>query len=87
MSGFLPDTNVVSELRKGPRADAGLAAWFAQRDRRELFLSAVTLAEIRRGIALIAGRDFAQAEHLRRWCDRVQRDFGRTGRLVAVGGQ
>lgn len=39
---------------KGMRVNAGLAPWFAERNRRELFLSAVTLAELRRGIALIA---------------------------------
>ena len=84
MKGWLLDTNVVSELRKGARANAGLATWIAERSRRELFLSAVTLAELRRGIALIAGRDAAQAGHLRAWCDRVQRDFGRTGRLLPI---
>ena len=70
MKGFLLDTNTVSELRKDPNADAGLAAWFAERNRRELFLSAVTLAELRRGIALIARRDSARADNLRQWCDR-----------------
>lgn len=84
MNGYLLDTNVVSELRKGPRADLGLAGWIAQRNRRELFLSAVTLAELRRGIALLENRDPEQAETLRRWCDRVQRDFGRTGRLLPI---
>ena len=67
MKGYLLDTNVVSELRKGARADAGLAGWFAQRNRRELFLSAVTLAELRRGIALLENRHPEQAETLRRW--------------------
>ena len=84
MNGYLLDTNVVSELRKGTRADARVAAWFEQRNRRELFLSAITLAELRRGIALIARRDQTQGEHLRVWCDRLQRDFGRTGRLLPI---
>lgn len=57
---------------------------FAQRNRRELFLSAVTLAELRRGIALLVNRDSEQAETLREWCDRVQREFGRTGRLLPI---
>lgn len=83
MNGYLLDTNVVSELRKGARANAGLVAWFSARNRRELFLSSITLAELRRGIALIANRDEAQALILRRWCDRIQRDFGRTGRLLS----
>lgn len=84
MTGFLLDTNVSSELRKVERANAGLAAWYAARDRRELFLSAVSLAEIRRGIALLAKRDPDQAAILRRWVERVQRDFGRTGRLLPI---
>ena len=84
MNGFLLDTNVVSELRKGARADAGLAAWFGARHRRELFLSAVTLAELRRGVALILRRDPAQSDLLRRWCDRVQRAYGSTGRLLPL---
>ena len=47
-------------------------------------MSTVTLAELRRGIALISRRDPAQAEKLGRWCDRVQRDYGRTGRLLPI---
>jgi len=47
-------------------------AWFQRRNRRELFLSATTLAEIRRGIALIARRDSEQGDHLRAWCDRLR---------------
>jgi hypothetical protein len=84
VNGYLLDTNVVSELRKGPRADAHVTAWFQRRNRRELFLSAITLAELRRGIALIARRDSAQGDHLRVWCDQLQRDFGRTGRLLPI---
>ncbi len=84
MSSYLLDTNVVSELRKGSRADARVIAWLQRRDRRELFLSAITLAELRRGIALIARRDSAQGDNLRVWCDRLQHDFGRTGRLLPI---
>ena len=84
MKGYLLDTNVISELRKGPQADAGLTAWFGERTRRELFLSAITLAELRRGIALIERRDLAKANTLRLWCDRVQRQNGGTGRLLPI---
>jgi predicted nucleic acid-binding protein len=84
VNGYLLDTNAVSELRKPARASAGLVAWYAARHRRELFLSAISLAEIRRGIALLAKRDMEQADILRRWVERVQRDFGRTGRLLPI---
>ena len=68
MKGFLLDTNVVSDLRKGPRMNAGVAAWYDRRDRRELFISVITLAEIRRGIRLISKRDRKQATALTSWC-------------------
>lgn len=46
---FLLDTNVVSEWVK-PRPDAGVITWLDEADEDRLFLSVVTLAELRRGI-------------------------------------
>lgn len=57
MKGYLLDTNVVSELRKGDRGSRNLVEWYRQRDKRELFLSVITLAEIRLGIVLVQRRD------------------------------
>jgi predicted nucleic acid-binding protein len=84
VNGYLLDTNVVSELRKRERCNAGLATWYAQRNRRELFLSSISLAELRRGIALAERRDPIRADHLRRWADRVQRKYGRIGHLISI---
>jgi len=84
MKGYLLDTNVVSELRKGARGNRRLADWYQRRDRRELFLSVITLAEIRRGIALIRRRDPFQAAVLERWCETLQHEFGRVGHLLSV---
>ncbi|HEX3554602.1 MAG TPA: type II toxin-antitoxin system VapC family toxin [Thermoanaerobaculia bacterium] len=64
---YLVDTNVVSELRKGRRCDPGVAAWFAEISSEELFLSVLTLGEIRKGIESIRRRDQASAEVLERW--------------------
>jgi predicted nucleic acid-binding protein len=47
---FLLDTNVVSELIR-PRPNRGLVEWLAERDEDQVFLSVVTLAELRYGIA------------------------------------
>jgi predicted nucleic acid-binding protein len=47
---FLLDTNVVSELVR-PRPNPGLVEWLAERDEDQVFLSVVTLAELRYGIA------------------------------------
>lgn len=50
---FLLDTNVVSEWVR-PRPDSGVIAWLAEVDEDQAFLSVVTLAELRRGIARMA---------------------------------
>ena len=50
------DTNVVSELMR-PEPASQVADWVRRRDRRELRMTSITLAEIRFGIArLPAGR-------------------------------
>jgi len=64
---FLLDTNVVSELRKGPRADRKVAMWFQGLDPDELFLSVLVVGEIRRGIEGIRRRDPKAAQALDRW--------------------
>lgn len=46
---FLLDTNVVSEWTK-PRPNPGLLAWLSETDEDRLFLSVVTIAELRRGV-------------------------------------
>ena len=51
MSGFLLDTNVVSDLLK-PRPNVGLTAWIASADEQKLFLSVLTIGELRIGIAV-----------------------------------
>ena len=50
MSGFLLDTNVVSELIK-PKPEPKLAKWTDVTDEALLFLSVLTIGEIRKGIA------------------------------------
>ncbi len=53
MTGWLLDTNVISELRR-PRPEPRVVAFVAARPLEQLFVSAVTLAEIRFGIELVA---------------------------------
>ena len=50
---WLPDTNVLSELRR-PRPEPRVVAFVADRPLEQLFVSSVTLAEIRFGIELLA---------------------------------
>jgi toxin FitB len=53
---FLLDTNVVSEWVK-PRPDRGVVAWLAGADEDRVFISVVTVAELRYGIARMAAGD------------------------------
>ena len=50
---FLLDTNVVSEWVK-PRPHPGVITWLAEADEDRVFLSVVTLAELRHGVERMA---------------------------------
>jgi predicted nucleic acid-binding protein len=54
---YLLDTNVISELRKGDRADANVREWFGGLDDEEIYLSVLTIGEIRRGVESVRRRD------------------------------
>ena len=54
--GWLLDTNVVSELAKGARADQGAIRWLDAIPDDQLYLSVITLGEITKGIGLAEGR-------------------------------
>jgi predicted nucleic acid-binding protein len=67
---YLIDTNVISELRKRDRANVGVRAFFAESTRLKtrLYISVVTLGELRRGVEIIRHRgDNLQADKLERW--------------------
>lgn len=53
MTGWLLDTNVLSELRR-PKPEPHVVAFIAAQPLDRLYVSAVTLAEIRFGIELVA---------------------------------
>ena len=50
---YLLDTNVLSELRR-KQPDARVLQWFAQRPAGTLYLSVLTLGEIRKGVEALA---------------------------------
>lgn len=79
---FLVDTNIVSEIRKGPRADRNVSAWYEAVPDASVYLSVLVLGELRRGVELKRRQDPAQAAALERWIVTVQREFG--GRVLPV---
>lgn len=52
MSGFLLDTNVISELVK-PKPESRVTNWIEATDESLLYLSVLTLGEIRKGAAML----------------------------------
>jgi predicted nucleic acid-binding protein len=79
---YLLDTNVISELRKGDRANAGVVTWFADVTEDEIYLSVLTAGELRRGVDSIQRRDRESAAALNRWLRGLVEAFG--DRLLAI---
>ena len=70
MTGWLLDTNVISELRR-PKPEPGVVAFVAAQPLDHLFLSTVTLAEIRFGIELVT--DASRRAELTDWLNLTVR--------------
>jgi toxin FitB len=71
---YLLDTNVLSEVRR-PRGDANVKRWISTVPAEDLYLSVLTLGEVRRGIGLLGRRDRAQAEVYEAWLSTILRDY------------
>lgn len=77
---YLIDTNVLSELRR--RApDSGVLHWFSQRPAGTLYLSVLTLGELRKGIDALS--DEGRKMHLLDWLETELPAFF-AGRILAV---
>lgn len=70
--GYLIDTNILSELQKGERADLGVRAWYAKTRSEDLYLSVLVLGEIRQGIERLRRRDPDQAQRLEQRMTLIQ---------------
>jgi len=76
---YLVDTNALSELRrKQPQPE--VVAWFTERPRQTLYLSVLTLGEIRKGIESL---DAARQQPLLDWLE-VELPNYFLGRLLAI---
>lgn len=77
MTSYVLDTNVVSALRV-PGRHPSVAAWADSVDIDDQFVTALTMAEIERGVIAMERADANQGKHLRRWYnDKVLRVFAR----------
>jgi len=75
---FLVDTNIISEARKGKKAHQGVRHFFKAivKDDVPVYISVVTIGELRRGIELIRYRgDTSQANRLEKWLLTVLENY------------
>jgi len=78
---FLLDTNVVSEGQRA-RGAINVKAWLAGVSSSDLFLSVMTLGEIRQGAERLRRRDPQQAGVYEAWLGQLEAEFG--DRILAV---
>ncbi len=82
---YLIDTNVLSEARKRSKANQGVLRFFNRvvEERAAVFMSVVTVGELRRGVELIRHRgDDHQAQRLEEWLDALLVEY--EGSILAI---
>ena len=67
---YLLDTNVVSELRK-TKPHGGVLAWLESVNDVDLYIAAVTMGEIQRGIQMTRDQNPDRADQIESWADRL----------------
>jgi predicted nucleic acid-binding protein len=80
VSGFLLDTNSISELIR-PRADPGVTEWMRAADDALLYVSVLTLGEIRKGAAALD--DGKKGSRIESWLEEELKIFF-AGRILSV---
>ena len=75
---YLCDTNVISEIRKGEKANAGVRQFFNATitQNTRLYVSAITIGELHRGVDLIIHRgDSVQGKLLENWLTVILQQY------------
>ena len=82
---FLPDTNVISELRKAgtSKVNPNVEKWAVSISGQQTFISAITIFELERGVLLMERRDPPQGNVLRQWLNnRILTEYSE--RIISV---
>jgi predicted nucleic acid-binding protein len=74
-AGYLLDTNVISELRK-KRADENVLRFTRSAGVDRLFVSVLTIGELRKGAEMRRRASAEEAAQLHDWIDEVEESFG-----------
>jgi predicted nucleic acid-binding protein len=71
---YLLDTNVVSELLK-VKPHGAVVAWLVKLRPEQIFIPAVTMAELQTGVELTSQQDANKAQEIQRWLDSLAVTF------------
>jgi len=80
-AAYLLDTNVMSETRR-KKADLGVMAFLESANSASLFLSVLTIGELRKGVAAKMRTDPATAKSLAAWVEGLE--FGFADRILGI---
>ncbi len=74
---FLIDTSIISEARKGRKANRGVIGFFSSNtNEAHMYLAVQTIGELRKGVEKIRARGKeSQAKILEKWLDATIRDY------------
>ena len=73
---YLIDTNVISESRKGKKANRGVQEFWRSVEPDSVYLAVQTIGELRRGVENIKNRgDLVQAKVLEQWLNLVVNEY------------
>jgi toxin FitB len=72
---YLIDINIISEVRKGSACNPRVVAWYGSIDDESIYLSALVLGEIRKGIERARPKEPAKALALEKWLSTLSRSF------------
>jgi predicted nucleic acid-binding protein len=71
---YLLDANVISEVRK-PKPHGGVVAWIEGLREDQLYISAVTIGELQRGIERTRSRDKPKALAIESWLNQLEATY------------
>ena len=82
---YVLDTNVISELRHGKSNQSPeVRAWAADKPVSHLFISAISILELEKGVLALERRTPPQGRALRVWLNGVKASFA--GRILPFSG-
>lgn len=71
---YLLDTNIISETRK-PRPHPAVLQWISTVDAAAMFLAAVTLGELQKGVEITGRQDLQKAAEIGIWIDLIAQGY------------